>query len=70
MEQLFRFRIRAARGKWRVETWDAEPPYGPAWQPALSGALTVDEARGFFDGAAVLRWDDDSRMSGVYIFAR
>lgn len=81
-EPLYRFRIHAARGKWRVETWEeARPEDCPAgcsaaawansrgWQPALTGALTIDEAREFFDGAAVLRWDDESRMTGVYTFA-
>ena len=65
--ELYRFRIVARRGKWRVETWDAEPPYGPAWQPALTGCESADEARTFFDTATVLRWDPE-RLSGHYSF--
>ena len=66
---LYTFRIRAARGKWKIETWEAEPPYGPGWQPAYSGAPTLDDARAFFDKAAVLTWDGPDRMSGRYTFA-
>ena len=66
---LLTFRIRPARGRWRVETWCAEPPFGPAWQPALTGALTVDEAREFFDTATVIEWDEN-RLGGRYTFSR
>ena len=69
MKALFTFRIIRKGGKWRVETWDAEPPYGPAWQPAYSGAVTVEEARLFFDTATVLEWHDQAHMSGRYTFA-
>jgi hypothetical protein len=66
---LYTFRIRRdSRGKWRVETWDAEPPYGPGWSPALTGALTLDDARTFLD-TALVEWSDDSRMGGRYTFA-
>jgi len=65
---LYRFRIIRRRDTWRVETWDPEPPYGPAWQPAYSGALTIDEARAFLADARVLHWDDDSHLTGHYTF--
>jgi len=66
--KLWTFRIRQARGAWRVETWDAEPPYGPGWQPAYTHAPSLDDARAFLDTASVLEWDDESRMSGRYTF--
>uniref|UniRef100_A0A6M3L130 Uncharacterized protein n=1 Tax=viral metagenome TaxID=1070528 RepID=A0A6M3L130_9ZZZZ len=64
----YRFRIRHARGKWRLETWEDEPPYGPGWQPAYTGAESVDVARAFLDTAAELHWDDDQHLSGEYRF--
>jgi hypothetical protein len=67
---LWRFRIRRVRGAYRIETWDAEPPYGPAWQPACTGLPTLEHAQAWLAGAPVLRWDDETRMSGEYTFAR
>jgi hypothetical protein len=66
--QIYTFRIRKARGAWRIETWENEPPYGPAWQPALTGCETIEQAREFFDTAKMLEWDNDSQMTGRYHF--
>jgi hypothetical protein len=67
--KTYAFRIRKARGAWRVETYDHEPPYGPGWQPAYSGAPTVEDCRAWLAPASLLEWDDETRMAGRYTFA-
>ena len=46
----FRIVRKSGRHPWRVETWDAEPPYGPAWQPLYSGFDSLAEIRAAFAG--------------------
>ncbi len=67
MNATFRFRIRRSGAKWRVETWDAEPPYGPGWQPLISGYVSLAEAQ--VDFPANWRgvvFDDPTRMTGTF----
>ena len=66
--KLCKFRIRLVRGSWRIETWEALPPYGPGWQPVYTGAPTLDDARAFFGTAKTLIWADGSHMTGEYSF--
>jgi hypothetical protein len=71
--ELFRFRINKTGGnmpgatRWRVQTYDSEPPYGPGWSPLITGYRSLEEAQTEFPK----QWhgvvfDNDSRLTGTF----
>ena len=62
---LFRIVRRSGRHPWRVETYYAEPPYGPGWAALVTGYDSADDARQQF----AARWRGvtfDSGTTGTF----